>query len=82
MPTQIILFQMQTIFEIGNTSKNDQVKSVMMDKRKKHADVVERFRHKIADESQKIDDKPKTLEASSQVGIWGSGVVFQIIKES
>jgi hypothetical protein len=59
---------------VGNTSKNDTIKSVMTEKRQKHTEVIERFRHKdqMNDEfAQSIEDaknvKQAELEASSQV---------------
>jgi hypothetical protein len=63
-------FHLQTIFEIGNTSKNDAFKSVMSDKRQKHAETIDKFRLKLqAEEAAKSEFSTAvdTLEASSQV---------------
>lgn len=61
-----------TIFEIGNTSKNDKLRSVMSDKRQKHSRVIGNFylKAKSIDESverdeeqqQKIVDLPESSQ--------------------
>ena len=60
---------------MGNTSKNDTIKAVMAEKRHKHTEVIERFRHKdllIEDEIAKSNEDAEAkaavqLVASSQV---------------
>jgi hypothetical protein len=60
---------------VGNTGKNDAIKAVMAEKRHKHTEVIERFRHKdllIEDEIAKSNEDAEAqatvqLEASSQV---------------
>lgn len=45
------------------------MKSVMMEKRQKHSDAIEKFRHKgLVEDAEKLDSaRTDTLEASSQV---------------
>ena len=42
-----------TIFEIGNTTKNDKIRSVMTEKRQMHHSVIDRYKQK-----KQIQDEP------------------------
>merc|ERR1712141_815493 len=50
-----------TIFEIGNTTKNDKIRNVMTEKRQMHLSVIDRYKQK-----KQIQDEPIEEEDEDQ----------------
>ena len=60
-----------TIFEIGNTTKNDKIKSVMMEKRQKHNAVIDKLKLKTleGDDVDEDDDEDEDAEEAFKKGV-------------
>ena len=75
-----------TIFEIGNTSKNKDKIDVMMEKRKKHAGVIEQNTLKLEQKSAELEEEteskenPEVIEKVSEEDI--ERTFDKIVKES
>jgi len=66
------MLYLQTILEIASTAKNSRVKSVMVEKRNKHGNAIDKYHLSVTAAKEEQAEKPLTkdpvaLESSSKV---------------